>query len=210
MNDLLDDCSKLLILNLSRDTWLDTLLLSHCYILIAVRTAVYKYVVRHFCHRPKLLSRSALSKLTLEDICSIIDDDDVNVKEKEIFDVAYLWLKHCMKITNEAVATVLALIRFSLMSVEDLQLCIDQMADLSVPVESYFHLFEEAKRYAADPKSCSVGERRRQARCLVDVVMALGGFTTTEHSTSRMQLLRLADFVSSADKMLENNVDSVG
>ena len=210
MNDLLDDCSKILISNLSHDTWLDTLLQSRRYCLTAVPTAVYRYVVRHFCHRPKLLSRSALSKLTVEDICSIVDSDDISAKEKEIFNVAYSWLRYCSEKTNQTAATVLSLIRFPLMSSEDLKVCSDKMSSLSVPIDTYSHLFEEAKRYAADPKNCSVDERRAQARCLINVVLASGGFTATEHSTSRMQLLQLENFVSYAEKVHENSNEPVG
>jgi BTB And C-terminal Kelch len=209
ISELLNECGEWFIRKLAQSTWLRTLQLSYIYGLQDVRQAVYKYIVKNFSSHRKLLRLSALRKLSLEDICTIIDDDDINAKEKDIFNVALSWLKCNGKANDQSVPRILSVIRFPMMSVAELEMCAIELSALSLPVDLYGQLLEESKLLTAGSKNCVLTERQMQPRCLIEVVLALGGFTTKEYSTSRMQLLLKEDFMNAAERVSRGEVDSI-
>jgi hypothetical protein len=209
MPELLSECGAWLISKMSRQTWLRTLQISHTYGLPDVQQAVYKYIVQNFNSRQKLLKSSTLCKLNLEDICAILEDDDINASEKAIFNIALSWLKCNGKEINQLVDKILSLIRFPLMSAADLEMCGNELSDLSLPVDSYCQLLEESRSFIAGSRSYVLTDQNMRPRCQVDAVLALGGFTKKEYSTSCMQLLSFDDFMSSAERIYLGEVDSI-
>jgi hypothetical protein len=209
MSELLNECGDWLISKLSHQTWLKILQSSHTYGLQSVQQAVYKYVVRNFDSHRKLLKSSTLCKLGLVDICAILEDDDINANEKVIFNVALSWLKCNRKEIIKSVNKILSLIRFPLMSVADLEVCGNELSALSLTAESYSQLLEDSRSFIAGSKNGVLNEQNTRPRCQVEAVLALGGFTTKEYSTSCMQLLLFDDFMSSVERIHMGEVDSI-
>jgi len=136
--------------------------------------------------------------LTARDLCSVLDDDDCNASEKEIFDVAIAWLKHkSMRITS-CCREVLAVVRFQLMSHDDLQTCAEELASSDIPADCYSTFLEEARTYHCD--DAIISSRRTRMRNSVDVVIALGGFTASEQTTNRFQVLPTAELLAPSSK----------
>jgi len=136
------------------------------------------------------------------DVCAVLDDDDCSATEKEIFDAAVAWLNHeVMRTTSCCAPQVLAAVRFPLMSRDDLQTCAEQLASSDIPPDYYSTLLEEARTYhckAGD--SAVISSRRTQMRNSVDVIIALGGFTASEQTTNRFQVLPIAELLAHSTK----------
>jgi len=139
--------------------------------------------------------------LPARDLCSVLDDDDCGATEKEIFDAAVAWIQHedvrIMSYCNE----VLTVVRFPLMSHGDLQTCAEELALSDIPPDCYSTLLEEARTYHNKASDGAVSNSRRtRMRNSVDVVIAIGGFTASEQTTNRFQVLPVAELLAPSTK----------
>jgi len=207
IDELLLLCSQQLIQQISK-RWNLVLYIANCYGLTNVRHTVYKHVsknLRQIQHDGGEMWNS-FKNLPARDICLVLDDDDCNATEKEIFDAALGWLKHEVMRIPSCSREVLAVIRFPLMSPDDLQTCTSELTSSDILPDCYSTLLEEAITYhqVADGDSV-VGGRRTRMRNSVDVVIALGGFTASEQTTNRFQVLPVTELWEHSAKEIRLN-----
>lgn len=200
VDQLLLLCSQQLIAHISR-YWNLVLSIANCYGLANVRRAVCKHISKNL-HQIWHDDREMWDKfrdLPARDLCTVLDDDDCNVTEKEIFDAAIAWLLYeCTRITSHS-TEVLAVVRFPLMSPADLEMCTLKLVSVDMPADCYSALLDEAKAYQHHADAV-VSSRRTRMRNSVDVVIALGGFTASEHTTNRFQVLPVAELLEHSSK----------
>lgn len=202
VDQLLLLCSQQLTLHISK-CWNLVLYIASCYGLANVRHAVCKHISKnlHQIQHDEGEMWKNFKDLPVHDLCTVLDDDDCSATEKEILDAAIVWLKHdVLRITSYS-TEVLAVIRFPLMSPDDLQMCVMELASCDTPADCYSMLIDEAKAYHRDAVDDAViGSRRTRMRNAVDVVIALGGFTASEQTTNRFQLLPVSELLEHSIK----------
>ena len=197
VDELLSLCSQQLTLQISK-CWHLVLRIASCYGLANVQSAACKHISKNLYqiqHKAGEMWNN-FKDLPARDLCMVLDDDDCNATEKEIFDAAIAWLKHeVMRITTYS-GEVLALVRFPLMSRDDLQMCTIELASSDILPDCYSTLLEEAQAYHDETVGDAVvSSRRTRMRSSVDVVIALGGFTVTEQTTNRFQVIPVAELL---------------
>ena len=148
-----------------------------------------------------LLTKEALSSLSLEDMCEILIEDEISVPEKDVFEVALMWLQNSQNPINSHAAEIIDCVRFPLMSHAELEMCVKKLEDGGFPESSYHGAIEEAQCYLRNPWDSKVHEQKTRVRCLVDVLVAVGGFSSSERASNCLQLLRLNDFVDICEKV---------
>ena len=201
VDELLSLCSQQLILHISK-CWNLVLYTARCYGLTNVRHTVCKHISRNLHHIEHDAGEmwNNFKDLPVHDLCLVLDDDDCSPTEKEIFDAAIAWLKHDdMRIASYS-SEVLGAIRFPLMSPCDLQSCTTELTVSGVPPDCYRTLLEEAVAYHETDGAAIIGGRRTQMRNSVDVVIALGGFTVSEQTTNRFQVLPVSELLEHSTK----------
>jgi len=202
IDDLISLCSEQLILTISK-FWNLVLRIANCYALSNVRRAVCKHIAKnlHQIQHDAGETWNSFMNLPVLDLCLVLDDSDCSITELEIFNVAIAWLKHdVVRITSHS-SEVLAVVRFPLMLSEDLQACSMELTLSDIPAECYQKLLEEAATYHSEAGGCTVlSSHRTRMRNSVNVVIALGGFTASEHSTNRFQVLPVADLLENSTK----------
>jgi len=173
--------------------------IASCYGLANIRHAVCKHISKnlHQIQNGAGEMWNCFKDLPACDICSVLDDDDCTATEKEIFDAALAWLKHeVIRITSYC-SEVLAVVRFPLMSRDDLETCAEELASSDISPDCYSTLLEEARIYHHRAGNGAVINcRRTRIRNSVDVVIALGGFTASEQTTNRFQVLPVAELLA--------------
>ena len=208
VDGLLSLCSQQLILHISK-CWNLVLYIASCYGLTNVRYAACKHVSKNL-HQIRHRAGEAWNNfkdLSALDLCLVLDDDDCSVTEKEVFDIAVAWLKHdIMRITSHS-SEVLAAVRFPLMSPDELQTCTSELAVSNIPLDCYNVLLEEAVTYHRELGGHAiVSSRRTRMRNSVDVVIALGGFTASEQTTNRFQVLPVAELLEHSMKEIRSDL----
>ena len=202
VDELLSFCSQKLILHISK-CWNLVLNVASCYGLTNVRQAVCKHISKnlHQIQRDAGETWNSFKNLSARNLCLVLDDDDCCATEKEIFDAAIVWLKHdVIRITSHS-SEVLSVIRFPLMLPSDLQICTCELDSSDIPPDCYSMLLEEAITYHHKAGGdLVVSGRRTQMRNAVDVVIALGGFTASEQTTNRFQVLPVAELLEHSTK----------
>lgn len=202
IDELLLFCSQQLILHISK-CWNLVLHIASCYGLTNVRHTVCKHISKnlHQIQRDAGEMWNNFKDLPARDLCLVLDDDDCSATEKEIFDAAIAWIKHkVVRITSYS-SEVLEVVRFPLMSPDDLQVCTRELASSGIPLDSYNTLLEEAMTYYHEAGGdIVISSRRIRMRNSVDVVIALGGFTASEQTTNRFQVLPVAELVEHSAK----------
>jgi len=175
------------------------LYIASCYGLTEVRNAVCKHISKNL-HQIRQVSSgmwNSFKNLPARDLCSVLDDDDCSLMEKEVFDAALEWLKHEVGRITSCSSEVLAVVRFPLMSIYDLDTCSNELSSSDVPQDCYHPLLEEARAFHIKTDTDAVvSSRRTQMRNSVDVVIAVGGFTTSEHTTNRLQVLPVTELLT--------------
>lgn len=192
---LLSLCSQQLIVHVSK-CWNLVLYIASCYGLVNVRRSVCNHISKnlHQIQRDAGEMWNSFKDLTVRDVCSVLDDDACSATEKEIFDAAVAWLKHEVVRISSHCSDVLAVVRFPLMTADDLQKCTEELALSDIPADCYSTLLEEARTYHRRGGGDNVfSSRRSQMRNSVDVVIALGGFTASEQTTNRFQVLPVSE-----------------
>jgi len=207
VDDLLLLCSQQLIQHINKH-WNLVLYIANSYGLANVKQTVYKHVSKnlHQIQHDGGEKWNSFKNLPARDLCLVLDDDDCSATEKEIFDAALVWLNHeVMRITSCS-REVLAVIRFPLMSPDDLQICTSELTSSDIPPDCYSTLLEEAMTYQQVAGGDSVaGGRRTRMRNSVDVVIALGGFTASEQTTNRFQVLSVTELWAHSAKEIRLN-----
>lgn len=201
VDELLLLCSQQLTLHISK-YWNLVLHIASCYGLANVRHAVCKHISKNLHqiqHEGEMWNN--FKDLPAHDLCTVLDGDDCSSTEKEIFDAGIVWLKHeVVRITSHS-KEVLEVIRFPLMSPNDLQMCTVELASSDIPPDCYSMLLDEAKTYHRGAVGDTVvSGRRTRMRNSVDVVIALGGFTASEQTTNRFQVLPVAELLEHSTK----------
>jgi len=202
VDKLISLCSQKLIQHISK-CWNLVLHIAGCYGLANVRHAACKHISKNLYqiqHDEGELWNN-FKDLPACDVCLVLDDDDCNATEKEIFGAAMAWLNHeVLRIMSHS-SEVLAVIRFPLMSPSDLQTCTNKLASSDISPDCYSTLLEEARMYHLSAGGdVFLTTQRTRMRNSVDVVIALGGFTATEQTTNRFQILPVAELLDRSKK----------
>ena len=156
-------------------------------------------IVRHFsmqelveraedylhCNIPQFSDTSGFLSMDSDDVIRLLASSDLEVKEIDVFKAVIKWLKNNQ---NERLADMLKVVRFPLLTVEELSEARRLVEELFPVDHDLKEKFDEASHFHEDPYllhekgSISTGSRRT-----VTSVIAIGGFTGTEHSTNRFQ-----------------------
>ena len=132
----------------------------------------------------------------------LLDNDDANVEsEFDIFEAAMTWLRHNELLQETSLAEkVFNTVRYPLMNMNEIVECQTFLKSLKTDISHLMNSLEGAMNSLEGAKeslcklqiSLTRGNHCRP-RCQTRCVLALGGFTGSEHSTNRIQVVTVQD-----------------
>lgn len=173
IDGLLCLCKEYLTSVVSMQLWKPILDLASDYCLQDVKVFVQKYLCENFSDCSQTRDFLLLSK---DDVLAVLDSDETNADEQEIFNAALSWI--LFDESRSAYASeVFDTVRFSLMTDVEIKNCVQTLGAYDL-LDGCMQI-SEVQSFRSDPQlKCTASNKKAKHRCTVKAVLATGGFTS--------------------------------
>src|SRR6218665_61572 len=188
IDGLLCLCKEYLTSVVSIQLWKPVLDLASDYYLQDLKVFVQKYLCENFSDCSKTRDFLLLSK---DNVLAVLDSDEANADEQEIFNAALSWI--LFDENRSAYASgVFDTVRFSLMTDIEIKNCMQTLSTHDL-VDACMQI-SEVQSLRNDPQLiCTAANQKSKPRCTIRAVLATGGFTSkvSPYSTKEIPYTRL-------------------
>lgn len=173
IDGLLCLCKEYLTSVVSMQLWKPVLDLANDYYLQDLKVFVQKYLCENFSDCSKTRDFLLLSE---DNVLAVLDSDEANADEQEIFNAALSWISFDENRSAYA-SGVVDTVRFSLMSDIEINNCVQTLSAHDL-LDNCVQI-SEVQSFRSNPQlKCTAANKKAKHRCTMRAILATGGFTS--------------------------------